>query len=234
MPKSETPVTLLDFVPEELAELTEIKAARDEKQKQVREIERAIDNAETALARAQSGVVPVASRRAALAEAALAGKPLPAEPPRLPGPQVGDLQLTIDGLRAKLEGAREREAAHHGRLRVKHLALFPLAAERAAVEYLKTTRSLSQLHAVIGACNEVCTGIDPRQVLFGPEWWRVMVPSSSVLRPLIGKARQVWGQGEVLWGGDTEGTIAASTKALQAAKAGITELLGEWPLDPRR
>lgn len=236
-------VGLLDYATDEERDgLKRLREDRDAAESEQRRLENRAYDLDGQATVARSAVERAKhARRRALAARALGEDDDSATPttpaPDEPGPE--ELADAASELRARAEAKREEAAVHHGSLRSRTIELFKACAERAATDYLEHARRLSELHAGIGAVQRlldslgnVYTGATP-EVLVGPDWHGLAIPSSDQLRPLRGRGHEAWYK-RYLAGGDESISQKAATEAYLLAQREIAALVGEWPLLPRR
>jgi hypothetical protein len=225
--------TLLGYVPELLAEIERLQGEADAARDDERRIRTKIDEAELAIMKRRAELVrPDRSR--VLAEAALAGAAPPPEPQDPPGAPIAELEATARGLKQLQAEAVKRREDRVADVRAALCRLFPLAAERAAVDYAKHAKAVANLHAAIGAAQEGAQAVPGRTpwegVFVGGDWSRLFVPISEqleALRPYVRPHANV----QVLAGGSVEECGNAARQAFERVKAEITRRLGRWPHD---
>lgn len=231
---TETKKTLLDYVPDLLADLERRQGDADAARAEAGRIAAKIIEIELAIDKRRSELVKP-DRSTALAKAVLAGAPPPADPPPPPGPTIMDLEETIAGLRRLKLEAESRAKDIQGEVRAALGRLFPAAAERAAVDYVKHAQALAALHAAIGAAEEGAQSAPGREpwegVMGGPDWGKLFIPASEQLEaflPFINPMRNV----QVIAGGSFDESAKASAQAFAAAQSEIRRRLGgRWPFD---
>jgi hypothetical protein len=206
---------------------TEEVAARDEVQK----LELLLDQTRADLIK-RKGELQRADRSAVLAKAARAGKAAPPEPVDPPGPKVADLEATIAGLERMKAEAAEVQAKCVDRLRVVGDAMFLAVAERAAVDYVDLAEKLSDVHTLIGACQNGLN-VASKKTIIGHDWHNLEVPHTTELKALKGLGRQLnWKV--VLYGADPAWLFEQAGVAFGQVRGTITSTLGgRWPFDKR-
>lgn len=230
---SDAATTLLGYVKDLLEELERLQGEADAARDEERRIRTKLGEAELAIVKRRAELVrPDRSR--VLAEAALAGAPTPPEPQDPPGPLVAELEATARGLKQLQAEAVKRREDRAADVRAALSRLFPVAAERAAVDYAKHAKALATLHAAIGAAQEGAQSVPGRTpwegVFVGGDWTRLFVPISEqleALRPYVRPHANV----QVLAGGSIEECSNAARLAFERVRAEITRRLGRWPHD---
>lgn len=234
---SDGSVLLAHAKDEELAELHDLKAKRDEaRAESARLIEKARALEYRASDFAQIAERDRIARRAALvAEALGEGEPPPPAAPPEPGPSPAELREAADVLKRRAaERTKEADAAH-GSLRGRTLSLLEACAQRLGAEYLSAAYDLAAAHAGIAAADTILSAAGVAAHLINPEWFGLVVPNSAGLTALrgVGVVRGADFLRLPTVGGDDSRLRMASNDAASEAREAVRDLLGEWPPESR-